>query len=112
VDVEGKPILDDVVEQDPVADVLGYVGFDRRDLRARVRRAVERALQRGNITLKESALFLRHYENGLSGTTYLEEDAGEDSLAELGQNGGTGGNGAPSTPAGPTSSPPAALERA
>ncbi len=111
VDVEGKPILDDVVEQDTVADVLGYVGFDRRDLRARVRRAVERALQRGNITLKESALFLRHYENGLSGTTYLEEDSGEETLAELGQNGGAG-NGATSVPAGPTSSPPASLERA
>lgn len=88
VDVEGKPILDDVVEQDSVADVLGYVGFDRRDLRARVRRAVERALQKGNITLKESALFLRHYENGLSGTTYLEEESPEESLGELVQSGG------------------------
>jgi arginine decarboxylase len=94
VDVEGKPILDDVVEQDTVADVLGYVGFDRRDLRARVRRAVERALQRGNITLKESALFLRHYENGLSGTTYLEEESSESTLADLGPNGGNGGHGA------------------
>ncbi|HET9888393.1 MAG TPA: biosynthetic arginine decarboxylase [bacterium] len=91
VDVEGKPILDDVVEQDTVADVLGYVGFDRRDLRARMRRAVERALQRGNITLKESALFLRHYENGLSGTTYLEEESGEEEQ-DFPQNGGNGGN--------------------
>ena len=91
LDVEGKPILDDVVEQDTVADVLGYVGFDRRDLRARMRRAVERALQRGNITLKESALFLRHYENGLSGTTYLEE-AGEEAL-DFPPNGGNGGTG-------------------
>jgi arginine decarboxylase len=90
VDVEGKPILDDVVEQDSVADVLGYVGFDRRDLRARMRRAVERALQRGNITLKESALFLRHYENGLSGTTYLEEDSAEES-PDFPPNGGNGG---------------------
>lgn len=94
VDVEGKAILDDVVEQDTVADVLGYVGFDRRDLRARVRRAVEKALQRGNITLKESALFLRHYEDGLSGGTYLEEESREASLGELVQNGasGPGGN--------------------
>jgi hypothetical protein len=72
---------------------------------------VERALQRGNITLKESALFLRHYENGLSGTTYLEEETTEDSLAELGQNGGTSGNGATSTPTGLLGSPPAAHER-
>ncbi len=91
IDVEGKPVLDDVVEQDTVADVLGYVGFDRRDLRARVRRAVEKALQRGNITLKESALFLRHYEDGLSGGTYLEEEDPEKSLGDLVQNGGASG---------------------
>ena len=57
-----------------------------------MRRAVERALQRGNITLKESALFLRHYENGLSGTTYLEEDSAEEAI-DFQPNGGNGGTG-------------------
>jgi arginine decarboxylase len=76
VDAEGKPVLDDVVEQDTVAEVLGYVGFDRRVLRARMRRAVETAIRMGSITLPESALFLRHYEDGLSGPTYLENPPG------------------------------------
>jgi arginine decarboxylase len=76
LDSEGKPVLDDVVEQDTVGEVLGYVGFDRRVLRARMRRAVETGLKRGKISLKESALFLRHYEDGLSGPTYLENAPG------------------------------------
>ena len=74
LDAEGYAVLDDVVAHDSVTDVLGYVGFDRRDLMRRMRRAVERAVRRGTLSLEESALFLRDYENGLSGTTYLEEE--------------------------------------
>ncbi|MFN8179895.1 MAG: biosynthetic arginine decarboxylase [bacterium] len=74
VDAEGKPVFLDVFEHDTVTDVLQYVGYDRKDLLARMRRAVEVALQHGRIGLEESALFLRDYERGLSGTTYLEEE--------------------------------------
>jgi arginine decarboxylase len=78
VDAEGNAILDDVVEQDTVNEVLAYVGFDRRDLLARIRKAVEGALRRGTLSLRESKLFLRDYEKGLSGTTYLEEESWEE----------------------------------
>ena len=74
LDAEGRPILDDVVEHDSVTDVLRYVGFDRRHLLGRVRRAVEDALRAGSMTLAESALFLKDYERSLAGPTYLEED--------------------------------------
>jgi arginine decarboxylase len=74
IDAEGKPVLADVVENDTVTDVLQYVGYDRKDLLARIRRAVESALQTGHMGLEESRLFLRDYESGLSGTTYLEEE--------------------------------------
>jgi arginine decarboxylase len=73
-DAEGKPVLADVVEHDTVTDVLQYVGYDRKDLLARIRRAVESALQSGHMGLEESRIFLRDYESGLSGTTYLEEE--------------------------------------
>ncbi|MCA9750750.1 MAG: biosynthetic arginine decarboxylase, partial [Gemmatimonadetes bacterium] len=73
LDEDGRPVLADVMEHDSVTDVLGYVGYDRRYLLARMRRAVERALRLGQIDLSESALFLRDFEHGLSGTTYLEE---------------------------------------
>jgi arginine decarboxylase len=74
LDPDGYAALDDIVANDSVSDVLGYVGFDRRDLMRRMRRAAERAVREGNLSVEESALFLRDYENGLSGTTYLEED--------------------------------------
>jgi arginine decarboxylase len=60
------------VEGDSVEEVLSYVQYDRRDLSERVRRAIETALYKGNITLEESALLRRRYEQGLSGYTYLD----------------------------------------
>jgi arginine decarboxylase len=84
LDREGRPLLADVVELDTVTDVLGYVGYDRRDLLARMRRAVEKALLEGTLTRRESALFLRDYEHGLSGTTYLEDEAVEEAAEPTG----------------------------
>jgi len=81
IDEEGSPVLADVVEHDTVTEVLGYVGFDRRYLLSRMRHAVERALRRGTMGLSESALFLRDYEHGLAGTTYLEEAPAVPALA-------------------------------
>jgi len=74
LDDDGYVALDDVVAQDSVADVLGYVGFNRQDLTRRVRRAAEHAVRLGKLSPEESALFLRDYESGLSGTTYLEDE--------------------------------------
>ena len=74
IDEAGRPILADIVEHDSVTEVLGYVGYDRRFLLAKVRKTVERALRDGTIDLAESSLFLRDYENGLAGTTYLEAE--------------------------------------
>jgi arginine decarboxylase len=85
VDAEGNVVLEDVVEHDTVNEVLGYVGFDRRDLLARVRQAVEGALRQGTISLRESKLFLRDYEKGLSGTTYLEEESAEETPPATGE---------------------------
>jgi arginine decarboxylase len=84
LDEDGGTQLSDVVEHDSVADVLRYVGFERRDLLRRLRGAVERALKAGDIDLKQSAMFLRDYERGLSGPTYLEEDGGDEAPAENG----------------------------
>ena len=38
-----------------------------------MRKDVERALRAGKISLEESRQFLRFYESGLEGYTYLEE---------------------------------------
>jgi arginine decarboxylase len=66
--------IDHVVEGDSVTEVLGYVQFPRQYLVQRVRQASEEALRRGLLTLEESALLMRRYDEGMSGYTYLEEE--------------------------------------
>jgi arginine decarboxylase len=72
IDSGGRYSIQQVVEGDSIEEVLSYVQYDRRDLSERVRRAIEVALRKGDITLEESALLRRRYEQGLSGYTYLD----------------------------------------
>jgi arginine decarboxylase len=71
---DGTYGVEQVVEGDTVEDVLSYVQYDRRMLNERVRRSVEAALRKGEITLEESALLRRRYGQGLSGYTYLDRE--------------------------------------
>ncbi|MBJ18726.1 MAG: biosynthetic arginine decarboxylase [bacterium] len=63
------------VEGDAVTEVLSYVQYDKQNLIERVRRTTERALRDGRISLEDSALLRRRYDEGLNGYTYLR---GED----------------------------------
>jgi arginine decarboxylase len=72
IDAGGRYSIQQVVEGDSIEDVLSYVQYDRRDLSERVRRAIEASLRKGDITLEESGLLRRRYEQGLSGYTYLD----------------------------------------
>jgi len=65
--------LEHVVEGDRVSEVLSYVEYDRADLIRRVRQAAERAVRAGKMTFEQSAHFMRRYEEGLAGYTYLED---------------------------------------
>jgi arginine decarboxylase len=65
--------LEHVVEGDRVSDVLSYVEYDKNELVRRVRQAAERAVRAGRLTFEQSATFMRRYEQGLSGYTYLED---------------------------------------
>ena len=56
-----------------VRKVLAYVQYSAEELTNRLRKDVERAVRSGKISLKESKEFLRFYEAGLDGYTYLEE---------------------------------------
>jgi arginine decarboxylase len=66
--------IDHVVEGDSVTEVLGYVQYQKQYLVQRVRQANEEALRRGLLTFEESALFMKRYDEGLAGYTYLEEE--------------------------------------
>jgi len=60
---------------DTVSDVLAYVEFDRRELIQRMRQICEQSHIDKRITLEETALLLKRYENGLASYTYLNESA-------------------------------------
>ena len=72
-DEEGEVVIDHVVKGDRVRDVLSYVQYSSDELLSSMRRDVELAVRNKNITLEESGRFLRFYESGLQGYTYLEE---------------------------------------
>lgn len=65
--------IDHYVPGDTVTEVLSYVQFGRAEMVDSVRQATEESIQKGSITKQEAKLLIKHYEEGLSGYTYLEE---------------------------------------
>ncbi len=73
VDLDGSSVvLQTIVKGDTVREVLGYVQFDSDELIDRMQVAVEVALRNGLIDNEEAGRFVRFYEEGLAGYTYLE----------------------------------------
>jgi arginine decarboxylase len=72
VDADGRWEIDEVVEGDTVREVLQYVQFSADELMRTMRKRVERALRDQKLTVDESRVLLRFYEQGLEGYTYLE----------------------------------------
>lgn len=70
---EGGYTVEHVVQGDSVADVLAYMEYNRPELINFIRQSTEEGIRRGSITTQEARLLLKHYEDGLSGYTYLEE---------------------------------------
>ena len=71
---EGGYTVEHVVEGDSVEEVLAYVQYDRQSLVEKVRRTIESAARKGEITLEESARLRKRFEQGLAGYTYLTRD--------------------------------------
>lgn len=65
--------IDHYVPGDTVTEVLTYVQYGRTEMVDSVRQATEESIQKGTITKQEAKLLIKHYEEGLSGYTYLEE---------------------------------------
>jgi len=66
--------VEHVVEGDTVEEVLNYVEYDRGYLVGELRKSIENALENKTLTLKESRDFIKRFEQGLNGYTYLEND--------------------------------------
>ncbi len=73
MDDEGEVILETVIKGDTVREVLDYVEFNVESLMRQLRSSVEVAVRESRINYEEAGRFLRFYEEGLHGYTYLEE---------------------------------------
>lgn len=65
--------VDHYVPGDTVTEVLSYVQYGRAEMVDSVRQFTEESIASGNISKQEAKLLIKHYEEGLSGYTYLEE---------------------------------------
>ncbi|MFO0424745.1 MAG: biosynthetic arginine decarboxylase [Planctomycetia bacterium] len=74
-DAKGEVVLDAVIKGDTVREVLDYVEFDPNQLVQKLRESIEQAVREGRICDQQAGQFLRFYEEGLGGYTYLEEPA-------------------------------------
>lgn len=74
LDPEQGYSIEHLVEGDDVTEVLSYVQYDRRNLTERVRKLTEQALRSGHISLEDSALLRRRYDQGLADYTYLRHE--------------------------------------
>jgi arginine decarboxylase len=72
IDADGRFSIDEVIDGDTVREVLQYVQFSADDLMRKMRKSVEKSLRDQKLTLDESRVLLKFYENGLEGYTYLE----------------------------------------
>ncbi|HTU24579.1 MAG TPA: biosynthetic arginine decarboxylase [Pirellulales bacterium] len=73
MDNEGEVILETVIKGDTVREVLDYVEFNVESMMRQLRSSVEVAVRESRISYEEAGRFLRFYEDGLQGYTYLEE---------------------------------------
>ena len=72
-DDRGEVVVDAVIKGDTVREVLDYVEFDPDQLVQRLRESIEQAVREGRICDGQAGRFLKFYEEGLGGYTYLEE---------------------------------------
>jgi arginine decarboxylase len=69
----GEVLLDTLIKGDTVREALEYVEFDVNALTKKMRTDVEQAVRDNRIDYSECGRFLRFYEEGLQGYTYLED---------------------------------------
>lgn len=69
----GEVTLEAIMKGDTVNEVLQYVQFNERDLIHSLQVAVENAVRQGLLDHAQAGRFVKFYEDGLHGYTYLEE---------------------------------------
>jgi len=72
IDESGNYSVDEVIKGDTVREVLNYVQYSGDELLRAMRKTVEKGVKDQKLSIEESRLLLRFYEDGLDGYTYLE----------------------------------------
>ena len=67
-------VIEQIVDGEPVADVLDYVEYSPKKLVRNLEAWVSTSMKQGVITPEEGRQFLNNYKSGLYGITYLERD--------------------------------------
>lgn len=70
---KGELVIGSIIKGDTVAEVLNYVQFRSESLVHKLQTAVDKAVREGRLDHLEAGRFLKFYEEGLNGYTYLEE---------------------------------------
>jgi arginine decarboxylase len=70
---ENSYTLDHYIPGDTVTEVLSYVQYRHYNMVDSIRLAAEEGIKAGTISKQEAKLLIKHYEEGLSGYTYLED---------------------------------------
>lgn len=60
-----------LVNGDTIEEVIGYMSYDTSKLSAKMRKQIEEAVEKGRLTIGESAMMMDHFQNGLRGYTYF-----------------------------------------
>ena len=66
--------IEQVIDGEPVADVLDYVEYSPKKLVRNLETWVTASMKQGVITAEEGRQFLNNYRSGLYGYTYLDRD--------------------------------------
>jgi arginine decarboxylase len=69
----GTYTVDHVLQGDTVTEVLSYLDYNRPELIEMIRKATEQSIVRDSLSHSDARLLMKHYEEGLSGYTYLED---------------------------------------
>ena len=65
--------IDHYIPGDTVTEVLSYVQYRHYNMVDSIRNAAEESIQKGTLSKQDAKLLIKHYEEGLSGYTYLED---------------------------------------
>jgi len=67
-------LIDKIISGETIAEVLDYVQYNKKELLIQVRKQMEESIQRGHLSIPDSAQLLKNYEAGLESYTYLIDE--------------------------------------